>query len=63
MKDAAITPVGVKPSAPDFCMISAAYGIEAAKPANLEEFARALQMAARSNVPYVIELGEVIHSH
>jgi thiamine pyrophosphate-dependent acetolactate synthase large subunit-like protein len=60
MVDAKIKPVGVTPQAPDFCAIAKGFGIDAAKPASLAEFAIALKTARKSNCPFLIELDEKV---
>ena len=58
MVEAEVTPVGVRPSAPDFVKIADAYGIHSAKPETLADFAMALKSAKNSGKPWLIWLDE-----
>ena len=56
MVDKNITPVGVKPTAPDFVMIAAAYGMRAEKITETSELPHVLTRANAAKCPYLIEI-------
>lgn len=58
MIECGIQPEGVKPSAPDFAMIAAAYGIPGKHLASIEDLPAALKEAAGKSGPFVIEMHE-----
>ena len=55
MTEAAITPVGVRPSAPDFCAIASAYGMASERIGSLGELGEAISRARGG--PALIEVG------
>jgi acetolactate synthase-1/2/3 large subunit len=59
MIDNAITPEGVKPSAPDFLLIAKAYGLPAVRLTSIGELAAALREMAAHDGPSLIEIHEV----
>lgn len=56
MVDAGIVPVGVKPSAPDFSAVAAAYGLPAERLAAVADLPAALERAAARGGPSLIEI-------
>jgi len=58
MVEVNISPVGVRPSAPDYLKIAEAYGVPSQRLANIEELPAALMKAKASGKPYLIEIDE-----
>lgn len=57
MRGVGITPIGVRPSAPDFTTIANAYGMKAERLEQAEGLEDALARARESRGPYLIEMG------
>lgn len=51
-----VAPVGVTPSAPDFCLIARAYGVPSQRVESVLEFKQALQQMTLSEGPALIEI-------
>ncbi|HLS19582.1 MAG TPA: 5-guanidino-2-oxopentanoate decarboxylase [Paracoccaceae bacterium] len=58
MQGAGVTPIGVRPSAPDFVAIANAYGMKAERLERADELAAALARAREAGGPYLIEMME-----
>lgn len=56
MVDAGITPEGVKPSAPDFIAIGAAYGVPSERLADVRDLPAALEQAGARKGPSLLEI-------
>lgn len=56
MVDAGIAPVGVGPSAPDFCMVAESYGMPAERIARLDALGAAVSRALARGGPALIEI-------
>lgn len=56
MTDAGIVPVGVRPSAPDFCAIAGSYGMPAERITSLGEIGAAVSRALARNGPALVEI-------
>ncbi|MEP4560347.1 MAG: thiamine pyrophosphate-dependent enzyme, partial [Nitratireductor sp.] len=56
MRAAGIVPVGVRPSAPDFCAVATAYGMAAERIDALADLGAAVARARRAGGPALIEL-------
>jgi acetolactate synthase-1/2/3 large subunit len=58
MVEVNISPIGVRPSAPDYLKIAEAYGVPSQRLAHINELADALLKAKSSGKPYLIEIDE-----
>ncbi|KXF77567.1 hypothetical protein ATN84_09410 [Paramesorhizobium deserti] len=58
MHDAAVDPVGVRPTPPNYLKIAEAYGVPAERLAKLDELPAALLRARANGKPYLIEIDE-----
>lgn len=58
MVEVNISPVGVRPSAPDYIKIAEAYGLPSKRLDNIDELPSALLTAKASGKPYLIEIDE-----
>eukprot|EP01035_Chromulina_nebulosa_P012684 gene12684-16893_t len=56
MVENGITPEGVRPAAPDFCLVAKAYGVPAMRLGSLDDLPSALAQAATRNGPSLIEI-------
>lgn len=56
MVENGITPEGVRPAAPDFCLVAKAYGVPAIRLGSLDDLPSALAQAATRNGPSLIEI-------
>lgn len=60
MREAGVSPVGVDPSAPDFCLIAAAFGCSYKEIRTRADLTAELREAGRRNAPSLLEMHEAV---